>query len=272
MENSMHTKLIKKTVIIISIILTFLLLSGCGILQNINGVTLATEEVPTASNELVELPKLMETPPPSRCDPFVASNDSGLAILTMPDGSQLFLGSDTEIGVVPAGYCGGNTTHNVTLKKGQVAVHSSAPLWATIVVTSPEGHIATIGASGLVIYDATAHSFSLECANMNCALGRDTTTMATVECGVGVSLDINGNPVSQMPVDPAFMALFGNWLVPQCAIPQTVGSPAAEIPTLELTATETLITTPDAFGATATAFCDAFHRQFVLTPCPPMNP
>ncbi|MRR29732.1 hypothetical protein EG834_05300, partial [bacterium] len=235
----MHTRQIKKAVAIISVILTFSLLSGCGILQNIQGVTLATEVVPPASTEVVELPKLIETPPPSRCDPFTATNDSGLAILTMPDGSQLFLGSDTEIGVVPAGYCGGNTTHNVTLKKGQVAIHSSAPLWTTIVVTSPEGHIATIGASGLVIYDANAHSFSLECSNINCSLGRDTTAMATVECGVGVSLDINGNPVSQMPVDPAFMALFGNWLVPQCVIPQTIGTPAAETPTLELTVTPT---------------------------------
>jgi len=268
----MHTKQIKKAVIIISIILTFSLLAGCDILQNIQGVTLATEALPSASPEAIEIPKLIETPPPSRCDPFTATNDSGLAIISMPDGSQLFLGSNTEIKVVPAGYCGGNTTHNVTLIRGQVAVHSSPPIWAAIVVTSPEGHLATIGASGLVIYDETSHAFSLQCSNINCSMGRDVTALAPVECGTGVSLDINGNPVSLMPVDPAFLALFGNWLVPQCVIPQDISTPAAETPTLDLTMTATETATQDAFGATATAFCDAFHSQFVLTPCPPMYP
>jgi hypothetical protein len=261
-----------KIVLIIVILSTSSLLAGCDIISNLQGVAIATEALPTTTPEAIEIPKLIETPPPSRCDPFTATNDSGLAVITMTDGSQLFLGSNTEISVIPAGYCGGNSTHNVTLIKGQVAVHSAAPVWATIVVTSPEGHVANIGASGLVTYDETAHSFSLQCSNINCSMGRDVTVMTPVECGVDMSLDINGNPVSQMPVDPAFLSLFGNWLVPQCVIPQSVGTPSAETPTLELTATTTETATQDAFGATATAFCDAFHSQFVSTPCPPMNP
>lgn len=268
----MHTKKIIKTVLIIVVILSFSLLAGCGIISNLQGAAIATEGSPTASPEAIEIPKLIETPPPSRCDPFTATNDSGLAIITMPDGSQLYLGSDTEIKVVPAGYCVGSSTHNVTLVKGQVAAHSSAPAWASIVVTSPEGHVATIGASGLVIYDETSHAFSLQCSNINCSMGRDVTAMAPVECGTDLSLDINGNPVSLMPVDPAFLALFGNWLIPQCVIPQDLGTPSAGTPTIDLTMTATETATQDAFGATATAFCDAFHSQFVLTPCPPMNP
>ncbi|MHB8088157.1 MAG: FecR domain-containing protein [Anaerolineaceae bacterium] len=268
----MHAKKIIKVMALITTILTFSLLSGCGLISNIQGVEIVAEATSTETPAAIEIPKLIETPPASRCDPFTATNDSGLAIISMPDGSQLFLGSNTEISVVPAGYCSGNTTHNVTLKKGQVAVHSFAPVWATIVVTSPEGHIANIGASGLVIYDETTHSFTLQCSNINCSMGRDITVITPVECGVGMSLDINGNAVSLMPVDPAFLALFGNWLVPQCEIPQNVGTPSAETPPLEVTATPTEIGTQDAFAATATAFCDAFHQQFVSTPCPPLNP
>ncbi|MBA3074830.1 MAG: FecR domain-containing protein [Anaerolineae bacterium] len=268
MENFMQTiKIIKASAIILTI-LTFSLLAGCGLLPRNQGVVIATESFSTLTPGIMEVPKLIETPPSSRCDPFTATNDSGLAIITMPDGSQLFLGSNTEIGVLPAGYCGGNSTHNVTLKKGQVAVHSSAPVWATIVVTSPEGHIANIGASGLVIYDDIAHSFSLHCSNINCSMGRDVTVITPVECGVSMSLDINGNAVSLMPVDPAFLALFGDWLLPQCQVPENAGLPSVETPTLEATIT----VTQDTFAATATAFCEAYQRQFVVTPCPPLNP
>jgi hypothetical protein len=273
--DTMHTNKILKATTITLTILSFILLAGCGLIPTQQSTAPAMESLPTASPTAVELPKLTETPPPSICLPFTASNDSGTSVITLADGSQLFLGSDTEISLIPAGYCNGSSTHNVSIKKGQVAVHSAAPIWATIVITSPEGHIANIGASGLVTYDASTQAFSLQCSNVNCSLGRDVTALAPVECGVGMSLDINGNPNSMMPVDPAFLGTIGNWLIPQCQVPQSVGSPL-EGPTATLEATQTATATgtatPDTFAATATAFCDAFHRIFVTTPCPPLNP
>lgn len=251
----MQTTRIKRTFIIFVIVFGLFLLAACKLFSS--NVIADDGSTPTLTvlPGTVGLPKLMETPPTSRCEPITASNDSGYAILTMADGSQAYLGNDTEIEIMPSGYCTGSNEHQIMILKGEVAVHSLAPAWTAFVIKSPNGEIANIGVAGLVTYDPVEQTFSLQCSNVNCSIGTDTTTLVSLECGQTSGLDANGNSTGLSFVDTNFLALFGDWLIPQCAVPTLTPNP-------EDVSTQ--------IAATSTAFCDAFSKEFLSTPCPTM--
>jgi hypothetical protein len=210
-------------------------------------------------------PEPVTTPLTGKCDPITASNDIGMTILTLPDGSLIYLAESTEIEFTPAGYCQGVDEHRILLNQGQVAIHSLLPEGKWTVVRSPDGYLAKVGDTGLVSFDPEGRGFTLACTNGSCALGVNVDTLTLLGCGESAELDATGNFIGPFNVDTDSLVQFGQWLQPKCAPAQT-STPKSPTNTL-IPATETL----DA-AATATASCASFHRQFPLTPCPPNKP
>lgn len=200
------------------------------------------------------------TPLPVRCDPITISNDTGLAILTMSDFSQIYLGPNTEILFTPTGYCPGLDEHFILLKKGQVAISSKLPEGKSIQIASPDGYFSKLGGTGLVTYVPDEHIFALACSSEPCSLGVSEYSLISLFCGQSATLDAAGVFVGPSGINLAELAPYGGWLMPQCGIFATpAGTP--EIQTA----------TPDT-AATATAACGSFQDQFPLTPCPPFTP
>ncbi len=236
-------------------ILFIVVLTGClPTLFPVPASTPSPTSTPTPVGPLV----LTTVPPPARCDPITASNDSGLAILTLPDGSQIYLSANTVIEFTPAGYCPGIQEHNILLKQGQVAVRSQLPGGKWVVVTSPDGYLALVGDTGLATYDPAGRTFSLVCTNGACALGTELSALTVLTCGEMAILDVTGNFSGPVSIDTTVLTQFGEWLQSVC-VPFQTRTP--EPPT----------GTPDA-GATATGYCATFDSQFPLTPCPNTTP
>ncbi len=232
----------------------FLALVSLGILAAIVLTGCQPGPTPTSPTEPVA------TPLPAQCDPITVSNGSGQTVLTLPDGSQIYLAASTEIEFTPAGYCPGLEEHHILLKQGAVAIHSLLPEGRWIVVSSPDGYLAQLGETGLVTFDPEGHLFTLACTNGTCALGADVDKLTPLGCGESADLDADGNFSGPFNVDPATLVQFGEWLQPKCAPARTsTPKPSTQTPT------------PDA-AATATAYCASFHSQFALTPCPPYKP
>lgn len=227
-------------------ILAFAVLAGCLPSQD--------PTPPAAPSEVVN------TPLPVRCDPITISNDTGLAILTLSDFSQIYLGPNTEILFTPTGYCPGLDEHFILIKKGQVAISSKLPEGKTIQIASPDGYLSKLGGTGLVTYIPDEHIFGLSCSSEPCSLGVSETSLISLLCGQSATLDAAAVFVGPAGINLAELAPFGMWLIPQCGIfIPAIGTP--EIQTV----------TPDA-AATATAACASFEDQFPLTPCPPFTP
>ena len=211
-------------------------------------------------------------PPPTtspqvvKCDPLVVSNNGQQTILTLPDGSQVYLGENTEIELTVAGYCPGLKQHLILLKQGKVAVNSTLPEGKWIVITSPNGYIAQVGKIGLVIYNPDTFIFALDCTTGTCNLGSKEASLSLVNCGESGFLDSYGSFNGPFNIDLDDLAGFGDWLQPTC-LPAKTSTPKAA----EITPTLTETPTPDV-GATATAYCSSFKQQFKLTPCPTLKP
>ena len=215
---------------------------------------------PTPTHTPTSITEPVTTPLPSNCEPIIVSNGSGQTILTLPDGSQIYLADYTEIEFTPAGYCQGVDEHHILLKQGAVAIHSLLPVGRWIVVSNPDGYLAQLSETGLVIFDPEGQLFTLACTNGTCALGTNAENLTSLGCGESADLDADGKFSGPFNVDPAMLVEFGEWLQPKCA-PARTSTPRPS----------TATPTPDT-AATATAFCASFHSQFALTPCPPYNP
>lgn len=220
--------------------------------------TLSPIPSPTLTSTLSGQSELTATFPPARCDSITASNDTGLAILTLPNGSQIYLGANTEIEFTPAGFCPEIQEHHILLKHGQVAVRAMIPEGKWIVVTSPDGYLALVGDTGLVTFDSIGRTFSMVCTNGACALGTNLTALTVLTCGETAILDAAGILSGPIPIDTSALTQFGEWLQSVC-VPFRTSTP------------EPPPGTPDA-GATATTYCATFASQFPLTPCPNITP
>jgi hypothetical protein len=238
--------------------LAILILNGC-LSTPSPSPTLSPTETQIQSPTQPSLPKLGITPPATRCDPISATSGNGQTILTLPDGSQIYLAADTEIEFTPAGYCPELKEHNIFIKRGQVAIRSLLASGKSIVITSPDGYIALVSDTGMVTFDVTGHIFTLACTNGGCALGPDSTKLTSLDCRQSANLDSAGNFKGPSPVDPAPLAQYGDWLLPKCSLPTATSTPTPKV------------VTPD-IAATATAYCVSFKNQFQLTPCPAYKP
>ena len=231
---------------IISSLMTILILSGCAGL-GLNSPTatpipdVGTE--PPATQELVE------------CKPLRVANSAGLALLTFTDGSQVFLGPETEFDFIPMGSCTDATMHRVYLIKGELAVNSLLPLTDPFMVYSPDGAIATLSKTGLVRIDVDTGVFQVNCTKGNCSLLGSGTQPYALACGKAGETDLDGQYTGPDGIDLDLLTPYGDWLMPKCDL----------VPTQPPAATET--PAPDT-GATATAACSDWLNQFPLTPCP----
>ena len=208
----------------------------------------------------------LATPLPAHCDPINVSTDGGQSILTLADGTQIYLAENTNIEIIPAGYCPGDEQHYILLNQGHVAVNSrslqvngsSSPARTAI---SPRWEKPAWSASTPV-----RTNFRLDCTNGTCTLAAKIDKLTSVGCGESAFLDPYGIFNGPFNVDPATLIPFGDWLQPRCAPAKTsTPKPATATPI------PTVIPTLD-MGATATAYCGSFNHQFPLTPCPTVKP
>jgi hypothetical protein len=251
MEENMHTTRLSYALLISLVslgIVAIIVLTGCQPKSTQDPTQVLTQAPITP-------PESTATPLPVQCDPITASNDSGLTILTLPDGSQIYLAENTEIDFTPAGYCPGLGEHSILLKQGRVAVHSLLPDSNWIVISSPDGYLARIGDTGLVTFDTAGSGFMLACTNGTCALGMNAENLVMLTCGERGDLDAAGNFTGPAGIELAVLSQFGEWLQPNCGPSQTSTPPSPA-------------GTPEA-AATATAYCTSFQSQFPLTPCAP---
>lgn len=233
------------TLIIISGLMAILVLSGCAGLGLNSPTATPIPEVgtePPATQELVE------------CVPIRLANSTGLSLLTFPDGSQIFLGPETEFEFIPMGSCMGADTHRVTLLKGEIAVSSLLPLTDPFTVFGPEGTKTTLSETGLVLIDPETGVFQVNCTNGICSLGISDQPYALV-CGETGEIDPDRNYIGPDDIDLDRLTPYGDWLMPKCDLAPTQPPAATETPA------------PDT-GATATAACSDWLNQFPLTPCP----
>jgi hypothetical protein len=225
-------------------IMIVLVITGCDALTGRTPLPPPTEQVQT------------EPPPtalPTECKPIGFANSEGLSLITFPDGSQVFLGANTEVDFIPGGYCPGINEHHAYLLRGEIAVRSLLQDDSLFSVFSPEGFKVTLDDTGLVVYDQENKLLTLNCSNGNCTIGTEKQSYL-VTCGQMVEFDQNAVPNGPFGINVSMLAPYGDWLLPKCdSIP--------EVPT------STPTPTPDV-GATATAACSAWNNEFPSTPCP----
>lgn len=229
--------------IISLIIMTVLVITGCSFLIG------QTPPPPTEQVTTVAPP----TPLPVECKPIRFANSQGLSLITFPDGSQVFLGTNTEIDFIPGGFCPGIKEHRATLLRGELAVRSLLPPDSLFTVFSPEGFKVTLDETGLVNYNQETRLLTLNCTNGNCTIGTEEQPYL-LTCGQMVEFDQNAVPNGPFGINISVLAPYGDWLFPKCDF-------IPEVPT------STPTPTPDV-GATATAACSAWNNQFPSTPCP----
>jgi len=228
-------------------IMTALVITGCAALTGQTPVSPPTEPAQTEP---------LPTPLPTECKPIRFANSEGLSLLTFPDGSQMFLGNNTEIDFIPAGYCPGITEHRAYLLRGEIAIRSLLPDDSWFTVFSPEGFKVTLEKTGLVNYNLENKLLTLNCSNGNCTIGTEQQPYL-ITCGQMVEFDQNAVPNGPFGINVSVLAPYGDWLLPKCDfIPE------------EPTSTPT--PTPDV-GATATAACSAWNNEFPSTPCPTLS-
>jgi hypothetical protein len=252
MEESMHTTRspysLSLALVSLGTIVVFIL-TGCQPSPNLT---------PTNS------PEPVVTPLQSHCGSINISNDIGQTVLTLPDGSQIYMTENTEIDFTPVGYCPGLEEHHILLKKGQVAINSLLPAGKRIVISNPNGYVAQVDKTGLVTFDPVSFQFSLACTDGSCNLGTTPNKLHVVNCAESAYLDSNGSFFGPFNIDPDTLVPFGDWLQPQC-VPAMTSTPKPPTVTTASTATVNM-------GATATAYCSSFKQQFPLTPCPTLKP
>jgi hypothetical protein len=236
------------------------------VLLVIMAATLLTGCAPSSTPTPTQQPTPVATPLPVHCNPINVSTGAGQTILTLPDGSQIYLAENTEIDITPAGYCGGNEQHAIMLKQGQVAINSLLPAGKMVIITSPNGYIGQVSETGLVTFDPSASLFTLACTNGTCTLAAKADKLTSLNCGESAFLDTYGNFNGPFNVDPETLVHFGEWLQPKCP-PERTSTPKPATATPIPTETPTLD-----MGATATAYCGSFNHQFPLTPCPTVKP
>jgi len=241
-----HEKSILRTLVGCAGLIVILMLASC---SGINTPTQVLTPLPGTGTPSV-------TQEPNSCKPMRVATSNGIALLNLPDGSQVFLAANTEFDFVPAGNCPGESAHQLSLIKGEIAVRSITPNEQLFKIITPEGYLVTLNDTGLITYDLEKHRVTVNCSNGFCTLGTaDKPVMIT--CGQMAEMD--PGPVINGPfaIDTSKLAPYGEWLMPKCGQGSTA-TPAVSTPT------------PD-IGATATAICSDWKNQFPMTPCPTMT-
>ena len=216
-------------------------------------------------------------------DPLAVKYAAKRSYMSLPDGSKIYIASDAEFEITKiAGLTAGASGHEVLLHSGEILIVSELPAEETFTVISPEGYIAQVAGSIMVVsYDLETGQFTIDCIEGDCNLGPNTQSLFLIAVGYHGWLDRSGN--FQGPFEAIMQALcekYGEDLI-ACEI-DPIGSetPTITPPASWLDATATAICaqfeeenpgTPCPYidiEATATAACEAFEEENPGTPCP----
>ena len=154
-----------------------------------------------------------------------------------------------------AGLTNGATEHILKLHYGEVLVNSNLPAGKWFTVYSPDGYIARVTGSIMVVgYDAATGRFLTSCVDGDCELGPDVQNLLQLAAQDQGWLDENGNFLGPFDVDLEVLQATYGTIIPTEAV--------------ETSTPVGFTSTPD-LAATGTAVCQEFHSNFPLTPtCP----
>jgi len=173
----------------------------------------------------------------------------GLSYIRFPDGSELFLGPETEIEILTiADLSTGTPGYEVLLRHGYLVILSQPPQEIQFTVFSLEGYIAQMAGSLMYVgIEEETGNFKALCVDGVCDLGSDPESFLSLPEGSEGWLNLAGD--FQGPFEIDFNVLREgcgeNYI--SVVIPPTP--------------------TPDV-DATATAFCGDFEEENPGTPCP----
>ncbi len=197
-------------------------------------------------------PTTASSPPAPSCAPIYASNDVGLSLVRLPDGTEFQLYGGTQVEISMAGCLPGLAENQVLVLQGEVAGKVGPSSGSALIFTAPGAYLGRSRGVAAASFSPGSGVFGLECVSGPCELGPDGEHLTPLGSGEGGQLDSAGSVNAPTAVDAAALfAHFGDWLgiAPP---PTTSPSPSA---------------TPD-LAATATSGCATFESEFPGTPCP----
>ncbi|RJP53340.1 MAG: hypothetical protein C4586_01565 [Anaerolineaceae bacterium] len=204
---------------------------------------------PAVSSETNELPAVTG-------NPLVIRTEAGSSYVRLPDGSEIFIQPNTEIELYQvAGLTNEASEHVVLLHYGEVLVNSQLPAGKWFTVISPDGYIARVTGSIMVVgYDEATGEFLTSCVEGDCELGSDAQSLFQLAAQDQGWLDKNGNFLGPFDADLDVLRATYGVVIPTKAV--------------ETNTPEGFVSPAD-LDATATAACNKFHSNFPLTPtCP----
>jgi len=176
----------------------------------------------------------------------------------LPEPAEIFLRSDSKIVVIKVSDATvGQSADTVELSRGEIVVKSVLPPEKWVEVLSPNGFIARLAGSTMIVAYEDGAQFTVACVDGSCKVGPDDQHLTDLAVNSQASLDKDGNfpgPVAITLEDlPASCETIIDTYVPPTETPTSTVAPTLAVDT----------------AATATAACKEFHSQFPLTPtCP----
>lgn len=172
-----------------------------------------------------------------------------LSYIRFPDGSELFLGPETEIEILTIPDLSTETpNYEVLLRRGFLVIQSQPPQDIQFTVISPGDYIAQL--TGYLMYvgiEQDTTNFKAICLAGECNLGSDPDSLQNLAAGREGWLDKAGDFQGPFEIDL-------NALREGCGEDYiSVVIPPTPVPDLD---------------ATATAFCGEFEEEYPGTPCP----
>lgn len=142
-------------------------------------------------------------PPTVSGAPLVIRTDAGSSYVRLPDGSEIFIEPNTEIELNQvSGLTNGASEHVVQLRYGEILVISQLPAGKWFTVISPDGYIARVTGSIIVVgYDEATGQFLTSCVEGDCELGPDAQSLLQLAAQDQGWLDENGNFLGPFDVD-----------------------------------------------------------------------
>jgi hypothetical protein len=172
-----------------------------------------------------------------------------LSYILFPDGTELYLGPETEIEfLVFADPSSETPSYEVLLRRGHLIILSQPPQDVQFTVFSPEGFIAQLAGSLMYVgFDEDTGFFKAICVDGVCDLGSNLESLAQLTVASEGRLNESGELQGPYEIDI-------NLLSEGCSEDFiSVVKPPTPTPDLD---------------ATATAFCGEFEVENPGTPCP----
>jgi len=217
----------------------------------VSGCSFSQKTTATATSETSDIVKVTSTPIPvdKSIPTYGPLCKLGLSYIRFPDGSEVYLGPETEIEILAiADPSTGSSGYEVLLRRGQLVIVSTLPMETWFTVVNPSGQKARLAGSIMYVsYDIEIGNYDIICVDGNCEFESAAQAIFQLSSVNEGWLDDIGNFQGPFEIDiNALRKGCGEDYI-SVVIPPTP--------------------TPD-IGATATAFCGAFEEENPGTPCP----